>query len=159
MRNDAAIRVLIADDDLQVLETYESMLDYKAPHESTVKLQALSIELFENAAPLEERRPIKTTTCSQGDQAVSLALEAINNDAAFDAVVLDIKMPPGISGLEAAHSIRLHDSSVPIFFVTGFSGIEEDDLRRQFDSLENIYYFTKPVQFIELANTIAEAAK
>ena len=154
---DNTIRVLVADDDVQILADYESLLPGQPDTASSARLRSLGSDLFDEPAADEQAPSIETTCCQQGEEAVRLAEQAIADGAPFDVIILDILMPPGCSGLEAAHRIRAADANVPIIFITGFTSTPKSEIVRQLPPPERLNYFTKPVQFSELRTTIHSA--
>jgi CheY-like chemotaxis protein len=148
------IRVLIADDDEHVLDCYrDAFLERESTREMRV-LDVLSAELFDVAQVADEEPRFKVTACSQGRDAVSLAEQAAQNGEPFDVVILDIRMPPGIDGVEAGSQIRALDPDVEIVFVTGFSDIPLDELQRRVPPPMHLHYFSKPLSFTRLAKDV-----
>ena len=153
------IRVLIADDDEFVLDCYrDAFLESESTLE-TRALDALSAELFEPEEVAEEEAKFKVTACSQGDDAISLAKQAANEGHPFDVVILDVRMPPGIDGVEAGSKIRELDPDVEIIFVTGFSDIPMDELQRRVPPPMKLHYFSKPLSFTQLAQDVVTMIK
>jgi CheY-like chemotaxis protein len=153
------IRVLIADDDEFVLDCYrEAFLEPESTREMRA-LDALSAELFDVEEDVEEERKFKVTACSQGNDAISLAKEAANDGHPFDVVILDVRMPPGIDGVEAGSKIRELDPEVEIVFVSGYSDIPLDELQRRVPPPMHLHYFSKPLSFAQLAQDIVTMVK
>jgi len=150
---DQHIRVLIADDDENILDCYREA--FKGP-ESTDYIKALTeldAELFDIS---EEQAPIfDIVSCSQGQDAVDAATRAACNGYPFDVVILDVRMPPGIDGVEAGSRIREMDPDVEIVFVTGFSDVPRDELERRVPPPLKLHYFNKPISFMQLAQDVA----
>lgn len=96
------------------------------------------------------------TVCSQGDAAVALFQEAHDNGEPFDVIVLDVRMPPGISGVEAAENIRCVDKEVPIIFISGYSDVAIPNLEERVPPASKMCYVEKPIQLSELADLIVE---
>jgi len=97
--------------------------------------------------------------CSQGDDAISLAQEAADDGSPFDVVILDVRMPPGIDGVEAGSRIRAMDPDVEIVFVTGFSDVPLEELQRRVPPPMKLHYFNKPLSFVQLAQDVATFVK
>ena len=152
---DDSIRVLIADDDQRILDAYREAFEEPDSTRSLHALDALAAELFEPTESLEEEPKFDVVACSQGDDAVSLAKEATNNGDPFDVVILDVRMPPGINGVEAGQEIRKLDPDVEIVFVTGFSDMPLEELQRRVPPPEKLHYFSKPLSFARLAQDVA----
>ena len=117
------IKVLIADDDEYVLECYREAFTEPESTREVRALDALSAELFDVDTAQEEEPKFEVTACSQGADAIILAKEAANDGHPFDVVILDVRMPPGIDGVETGSQIRELDDDVEIVFVSGYSDI------------------------------------
>ena len=153
------IKVLIADDDEYVLECYrEAFTETESTREIRV-LDALSAELFEiNTAPEAEPK-FELTAVSQGADAITLAKEAANDGHPFDVVILDVRMPPGIDGVETGSRIREMDDDVEIVIVSGYSDISMDELQRRVPPPMRLHYFSKPLSFSQLAQDVVTMIK
>jgi CheY-like chemotaxis protein len=149
------IKVLIADDDEYVLECYREAFSEPDSTKEMKALDALSAELFEMHEPEEDEPKFKVTACSQGVDAITLAKEAANDGQPFDVVILDVRMPPGIDGVEAGSQIRELDADVEIVFVSGYSDIPLAELQRRVPPPMRLHYFSKPLSFSQLANDVA----
>ncbi|MEM7431107.1 MAG: response regulator [Pseudomonadota bacterium] len=153
------IRVLIADDDEYVLDAYR---DAFTEPESTREMRALdmlSAELFDpDTAPQSEPK-FKVVACNQGQDAISAAQAASADGKPFDVVILDVRMPPGIDGVEAGSQIRQMDPDVEIVFVTGFSDVPLEELRRRVPPPMKVHYFSKPLSFAQLAQDVAHMVR
>jgi len=69
-----------------------------------------------------------TVLASSGEQ----ALEILANDAAFDTIILDIRMAR-IDGLKTADRIKEITPDIPIIFCTGFAGsYSQEDIERDY---------------------------
>ena len=60
-------------------------------------------------------------TASDGQEAIDVFSRASKSDHEVVAVVLDLTVPGGLGGKEAAAVIRKHNPSVPIFVASGYS--------------------------------------
>lgn len=154
-RNDDHIRVLIADDDEHVLRAYcEAFSDAESTQQMQA-LDALAAELFESPANTADEPHFDVVACSQGDHAISLVRKAVDDGNPFDVVILDVRMPPGIDGVEAGSRIRRIDPDVQIVFVTGYSDVPPEELRRRVPPPIKLHYFNKPLSFSRLARDVA----
>lgn len=150
-----SIRVLVADDDSQILRCYRRVFARPAPANGGTAFDSLSDELFGSQAARDRSTLFELVECRQGDEAVEAAEHAWNRKSPFDVVVLDVRMPPGINGVEAGERIRRLDPDVPIVFVTGYSDVSEEDLERRVPPLSRLHFYRKPLSFSALARDIA----
>lgn len=110
----------------------------------------MSSELFGSEA--EPGVPtFELVSCSQGEEALNAARDASVEGKPFDVVILDIRMPPGITGVEAAERIRQFDQQVPIVFVSGYSDVTDEELQRRVPPPSRMRFYKKPLNFRSLA--------
>jgi len=105
-----------------------------------------------------ESTSVSVTVCSQGQDAVELFEEARRSGEPFDVIILDVRMPPGIGGVEAAKEIRSSDKEVPIIFLSGYSDVSIPNLEERVPPASRMCYVEKPIQLSELADLILEMA-
>ena len=133
------LKLLLADDDKPIANIYRTGLPQFFAEETSRGRMSASI-----------------TVCSQGDAAVALFQEAHDKGEPFDVIVLDVRMPPGISGVEAAENIRGVDKDVPIIFISGYSDVAIPNLEERVPPASKMCYVEKPIQLSELADLIVE---
>jgi len=157
--HDENIRVLIADDDEHILQAYrEAFTDAESTQEMRA-LDALAAELFEPSDVTDDEPHFDVVACSQGNDAIDLAKQAANDGHPFDVVILDVRMPPGIDGVEAGSQIRELDPDVEIVIVTGFSDMPLEELQRRVPPPLKLHYFNKPLSFSQLAHDVASMVR
>jgi len=88
--------------------------------------------------------------CQQGQQAVAAVKAAAAEGRPFSVAFLDVRMPPGINGVETAKEIRSIDPGLNIVFVTGYSDTDPRDMARIVPPVERLFYVAKPFQPLEL---------
>jgi CheY-like chemotaxis protein len=153
--NDENIRVLIADDDEHILDCYREAFGEKDATDNVKTLGALDAELFASGETAEAAPRFDIVACSQGDDAIVLARKAASDGNPFDVVILDIRMPPGLDGVEVGSQIRAIDREVEIVFVTGYSDVPRDELERRVPPPRRLHYYNKPLSFMKLAKDVA----
>lgn len=157
--HEEAIRVLIADDDEHILECYREAFTESEPTGLMKSLNLLDAELFDPKTDIEEKPRFDVVSCSQGDDAVEIAQEAANDGHPFDVVILDVRMPPGIDGVQAGSAIREFDADVEIVFVSGYSDVPRDELERRVPPPMKLHCFNKPISFMQLAADVARMVR
>ncbi len=154
-----SIRILIADDDEHILDCYREAFGETDASDHFKVLDALEAELFDQDTDLVDAPKFNVVACNQGDDAISLAKEAANDGQPFDVVILDVRMPPGIDGVETGSQIRELDPDVEIVFVTGYSDVPREELERRVPPPMRLHYFNKPISFMKLAEDVASIVK
>lgn len=148
-------RILVADDERLVLEGYRIVLEdlmRDAP-----PLADLEAALFGGAETSGRHLPkgaIEVTCLTQGNAAVEAFRRAKEEGKPYGGVLLDFRMPPGMSGLEAAQAIRAIDPGVNIALVSGFSDIDMVDLGRTVPPAEQVFFLQKPFQAYALQRLV-----
>lgn len=150
------LRVLIADDEDAITRIYSIGLQHYFAPSGDSSIIAVEKEIFGDSG--DKRPSVEITVCQQGDEAVELAQSAVEAGNPFDVVVLDIRMPPGISGIEAARQIRGIDETVSILFVSGHADFTLDELKESMPAASPMDLIEKPVQLAHLAAKIKKAA-
>ena len=148
-------RLLVVDDDLGVIAAYRLVLEKLAAHAtvpSLFGLEDLESELFGTPDSPEAHPEWRIKFLDQGMDAVREIEWAVKTDDPYTAAFLDVRMPPGIDGFEAAAQIRKIDASVHIVIVTGFSDYSYDDFVGVAGPAERLTFMTKPVWPDQLRN-------
>ena len=153
------IRVLIADDDEHILDAYREAFTEPDSTREMRTLNALAAELFDPDEAADSEPTFEVVACNQGADAISLAKQAASDGDPFDVVILDVRMPPGIDGVEAGSQIRKLDPDVEIVFVTGYSDVPLEELQRRVPPPMKLHYFSKPLSFNQLAQDVASWVK
>ncbi|MCH8248673.1 MAG: response regulator [Proteobacteria bacterium] len=148
------IKILVADDDEDVLECYREAFGEKELTDQVRALEELAAELFNPEMDIENQPKFDMVVCNQGDDAVKVAAAARQDGEPFDVVILDVRMPPGIDGIEAGSQIRKLDPDVEIVFISGHTDVPFEELQRRVPPPLRLHYFNKPLSFIQLAEDV-----
>ena len=154
VQNQDLIKVLVADDDEHVLECYREAFGGEEQTNQMRILDSLAAELFDSDDDTDDRPRFEIVACNQGGDAIRVAQAARDEGEPFDVVILDVRMPPGIDGVEAGSQIRKLDPDVQIIFVTGFSDVPFEELQRRVPPPVHLHYFNKPLSFTKLADDV-----
>ncbi len=143
-------RVLVVDDDDVLIEEYVRCLGegFEADN-ATDTLSDLEKVLFGEETDERGAAKFDVHTRNQGEAAVEAVESAIKLGQRFSIVFIDIRMPPGIDGLEAAKRIRALDQNINIVIVTGSHAPVQDDLGKQIPPADKIFFFKKPFHGLE----------
>lgn len=146
----ATNRILVVDDDTMIIGEYVRCLgeDFE-PDSATSTLGDLEKVLFGEETDERGAARFEVHSCNQGAAAVEAVKDAVNGDNPFSIVFLDIRMPPGIDGMEAARQIRQIDPNVNIVIVTGSLSPEPENLGNEIPPADRIFFFKKPFHAVE----------
>ena len=147
------MRVLVADDDAFVIESYKAVFAAAVPGRAASDLIAMAASLFE--APGEKTETddgsvglseLGVTYVSQGLDAVEAVRKGRDQGEPFQIIFLDMRMPPGIGGKETARLIREIDSQIHIVMVTGYSDSSPLAVAQVAGPLSRLFYVVKPFE-------------
>ncbi|MBT3196908.1 MAG: response regulator [Gammaproteobacteria bacterium] len=127
-------RLLIVDDDPRIQDYYREALTLSRSQDEMEN----ELEIDEMFAILEEDNPLRQESAycdayiaAQGLEALRKSTEMIEAGTPFDLALLDMRIPPGIDGLETAKGLRRQNPDLPIIFVTAYSDYREEQLIEQ----------------------------
>ncbi len=143
-------RILVVDDDALLIGEYVRCLgeDFEPPS-ATTTLGDLEKVLFGEETDERGAARFEVHSRNQGEAAVAAVRDAISTDQPYSIVFLDIRMPPGIDGIETSKRIREIDANINIVVVTGSLSVDPDNLGKQIPPADKIFFFKKPFHAVE----------
>ncbi len=170
-------RILVVDDDESIRSSYLEVL--KSDRESE-KIAEMGSTLFEEKGKnlfcddeaffakagdsIMDDTDLMTdeyevSEASQGAQAVEMVRKSIAENCPFSLMFLDMRMPPGIDGLETAKQIREIDPHIEIVIMTAYSDYTYMEIVKELGNPERLLYFHKPFwpeQILYLASSLTQ---
>jgi two-component system sensor histidine kinase/response regulator len=149
-------RILIADDLPDIHEDYRKIL---TPRTSLV----ISVEGMADFAPhftlptTGSQTPFQLETVMQGEDAIQAVTRARSEGRPFAMVFLDVRMPPGIDGIETAMRLREIDPSLQVVLCTAYSDYSFADISQRFKKSDGLLILKKPfdpAEVQQLAQTL-----
>jgi two-component system, sensor histidine kinase and response regulator len=140
-------RVLIVDDTEDIHDYIRSILAWR-PQPKT-KLEQLESELFGGKAEAVARDSVRLPMLRidgafQGAEAVEMVRQSVLDEDPYQLIFMDIRMPPGIDGIEAAQRIWEILPDVSILICTAYSDYSVDALLSRLGVSDRMLYVTKP---------------
>ena len=146
-------RVLVVDDDVLLLEAYESIL--APPQDTTSRLQAMAGLATADAT---QQPAFQLTTATQGQQGFALAKTAFENNTPYAVAFVDVRMPPGWNGLQTAIELRRLDPRIYVVMVTAYSDFSINEI--QIGVQHNVLLIHKPFtedEIYQLARNLTQS--
>ena len=95
------------------------------------------------------KRGIDTTGVTSGEKALEMM-----NQKLFDVIILDIKMPGGIDGIEALREMKKIQPLAEVILLTGHASVETSIEGMKLGAFD---YLLKPIKLEDLLVKMAEA--
>lgn len=138
-------RLLLVDDQESIHDAYRTVFS-KA--ERNLDLEALESSLFGNdvsaAAAHSHQIDFQLHFANQGLQAVEMAAAAKAEGQPFEVAFVDMRMPPGIDGLETMQRLWQVDPWLQIVICTAFSDYAWSEVIQRVGQRDNLLLLKKP---------------
>lgn len=145
LRSESANRVLVVDDDAQLIGEYVHCLgeDFE-PDAATATLGDLEKVLLGEENDEHAGARFEVHSRNQGEAAVEAVEVAIEAGKPYAIIFIDIRLSPGMGGIAAAKQIRGLDPNINIVVVTSTLSVDPDNLGRQIPPADKVFFFKKP---------------
>jgi signal transduction histidine kinase/AmiR/NasT family two-component response regulator len=152
-------RILVIDDNHAIHEDFVRIL---RPRDETNKgLDALESELFgaSTNAHLVEENFYHIESAFQGLEGIDKVSRAVADGKPYAMAFVDVRMPPGIDGVEALERIWAIDPDLQAVLCTAYSDYSWEEVIKRLGMSDRLLILKKPFDNIEvrqMANTLTE---
>ena len=155
-KKDWNYRVLVVDDQREIHQDFEEMLTPGATGTSTDDLaEAFASEVDASFLP-----KFTLLHARNGAAAYDIVKMAIETEDPIAVAYMDIRMPPGMDGIETTRRIRAIDENIEIVLMTAYTDKSLDEIVREMELLHKLLYIRKPFAREEIQQiTLALAEK
>ena len=134
-------RVLIADDQADIHQDFEEMLK--------PGFDKAADDLAGAFLPDEENRKFlpdfELIHAASGEEACSLIEGGAERGLPISVAYVDIRMPPGMDGIETVRRIRKIDRNIEIVLMTAYTDVPLAEIVHEMELLHKLLYIRKPV--------------
>ena len=139
-------RVLIVDDQHEIHDDFKEMLRPSFEQPSTDDL-AVAFMREEEEAWLPE---LELLHANNGEEAYEIIRAGKESNRPIAVAYIDIRMPPGIDGIETIRRIRKIDRDVEIVIMTAYTDKTLPDIVHDMELLHKLLYIRKPFAHEEI---------
>jgi len=107
------------------------------------------VDFLETLVKRLQKRNIDTVGVTSGEEALKIL-----GKKRFDVVILDVKMPGGIDGIETLREIKRHQPLTEVILLTGHGSVETSIEGMKMGAFD---YLLKPIKLEELMVKLGEA--
>lgn len=155
-------RILVIDDNSEIHTDFRKVLCRAADTEHD--LEALKADLFgQTVLPDEQPEfPVTIDSAYQGEQGVVMALEAAGRGEPYSLAFVDVRMPPGIDGVQTIKRIWEQQPDLQCVLCTAYSDYDWDQISKELNRSSNLLILKKPFDAIEVqqvAQALAQKAR
>ena len=150
MPTSTTFRILIADDTPALHESYRNIFaplgECPPPFPGAEKFLGAAA----TGAPASVGPVFELTSVFQGEEALSAIATAHAAGTPFALAILDIRMPPGIDGVQTALRLRAEYPALQILLCTAYADYSWADLATAFPDSDSVLLLKKPFDAIEV---------
>jgi signal transduction histidine kinase len=151
--NSPPTKILIVDDNEAIHNDFKAVLS--SHHEGEDHLADDESILFGETEQVTVKA-FQIDSAFQGEEAVEKVRQASEEGQHYAVAFVDVRMPPGIDGIETAERIWQIDPHVQVVLCTAYSDYSWKDLIKRFGETDRLLIMKKPFESIE-AKQIAVA--
>ncbi len=149
-------RVLVIDDNPAIHEDFQKIL---AASDDSTSLDALESVLF--GAPQTRDGPyhFEVDTASQGEEGIRRVRQAQREGRPYALAFVDIRMPPGIDGVETTSRLWQEDPDVQVVLCSAYADYSWEEVAQRLGINQRLLILRKPFDNIEvrqMAHALAE---
>ncbi len=143
-------RVLIVDDQESIFADFQEMLGVKGRKRRSDEFSDAFLPASGGGEPRVEAPSYELSYASSGDEAIALVKSAKQANNPYAVAYIDVRMPPGIDGIEAIQRIREFEKDLEIVIMTAYSDRPITDIVTNMELLHKLLYIRKPVAHEEI---------
>ncbi len=141
------LRILIIDDNPEIQRDFKKILTFEK--KSKVEFDNLDEALFGEAEkPVISLPQFRIDTASQGEEGIKLIADSLAEKNPYALAFVDIRMPPGIDGIETIKRILAIDNNIQIVICTAYSDYSWEKIIEQLGQRENLLILKKPFDHV-----------
>lgn len=151
-------RILIVDDNLEIHSDFKKVLSFEKLGDEN--LADLDKKLFgEHSSVFASLPHFQIDSAMQGEEGCRMAREAQASQLPYAIIFVDVRMPPGIDGIEVTKEILKIDKHVQIVICTAYSDYAWDNIIEELGLQENLFIIKKPFDSITVRQLVVSCVK
>ncbi len=143
-------RVLVIDDNPEIHNDIRAIL---SPAQENDEFDSLLEDITGKAAPQHNQPVLQIESAFQGDEGVRMVRQARLEDRPYALAYVDMRIPPGLDGLETIKKLQREDDRLQYVIITAYSDHSWQDISDALTSRDNLLILKKPFESIEIRQT------
>ena len=150
-------RILVVDDNRAIHDDFRKIL---TPWNSTVALDEAEALLFGGSTPAANQQVcVEIESAFQGEEGVAMVQRAAQEGQHYAMAFVDVRMPPGLDGVETATRIWKIDPGLPVMFCTAHSDYSREEMMARIDQSHRMTILKKPFEPAEVLRLVSTMVK
>jgi two-component system, sensor histidine kinase and response regulator len=147
--------ILVVDDDPAVRRAYRRILQSEASESSLADARAA---IFDDQ-PAAPRFTPELTVVNSGEQAIAAVREARAAARSFSMAFIDMRMPPGMDGIETTLALWEQDPDLQVVIASAYSDTPWSEMVARLGNTDRLVFLNKPfdpIEALQLATALSE---
>lgn len=147
-------RILVVDDNADIHLDFRKILGKSNTKPSRRQLAQIENQLFTDEEPVSAPPPVESTksydidSAYQGREAIEMVRKAENEGKGYALIFMDVRMPPGIDGIETISRIWAEFPDIEMVICTAYSDYSFDEILAKLGSSDRMLFLNKPFDSI-----------
>ena len=150
-------RVLIIDDNRAIHDDFRKILSPSSP--ATAALEATAAALFGSPVDSTHQTTFEVDSAYQGEEGLLMVEKAVEAGLPYAMAFVDVRMPPGLDGVETTRKIWEIDPTLQVVLCTAYSDYSWDEMFAKLGQSDGLLILKKPfdaVEALQLAHALTE---
>src|SRR5690242_11002337 len=148
MSNRDPHRILVIDDNPDIHNDFRKILCAERVRGS--KLEAMEAELFQETGFLGKQSRFEIDSAYQGQEGLARVHHAMQEDKPYEMAFVDVRMPPGLDGIEVTPMLWAADPGLQIVICTAYSDYSWEEMFAKIGTSDRMFFLKKPFDRIEV---------
>jgi two-component system, NtrC family, sensor kinase len=157
MKDDRVHRILVIDDNQEIHRDFRKILCVERSRSS--KIEAMEAALFDETGFLGKQLRFEIDSAYQGTEGLARVHHALQEGRPYEMAFVDVRMPPGLDGIEVTPMLWKADPSLHIIICTAYSDYSWEQMFAKVGTSDRMYFLQKPfdrMEVLQLAHTLVE---
>jgi signal transduction histidine kinase len=145
-------KILVVDDNEAIHNDVETIL-FNSDELDDSGIKELESSLFGDTKEKQSDIRYQIEHAYQGEAAIEMVDQAVESGMPYSLVMMDVRMPPGIDGIEAIERIWKKHPYTEVVICTAYSDYSWDQIVEKLGCSEHLLFMKKPFDSIALKQT------
>ena len=147
------LRILVVDDNPSIHEDFRKILESSS--NTNAEIEESETQLFGNTAHIQKQRGYDLDFASSGEESIEKVRQALDSGNEFAVCFMDVRMAPGIDGVEATVKLLEMTRDLQIVICTAYSDYSWSEMHERIGESDRVLILKKPFDNIEVLQCAA----